>query len=148
MSSNATPDSVPSLSGTNGDEAHPSILRNTVNPNAGRGRGRRRGGRGRGRGNAPGTPRPIKPKFKGETEGMNGRVFSTPEESNDPLEYVKTAEMAERYLHKEFDIVEMSTIFDEPPTNPVIKPPRSSSSRCRAGTKGSLSFAPESLSIQ
>ena len=123
MSSNATPDNVPSSSGTNGDEAHPSILRNTVNPNAGRGRGRRRGGRGRGRGSAPGTSRPIKPKFKGETEGMNGRVFSTPEESNDPLEYVKTAEMAERYLHKEFDIVEMSTIFDDPPTNPVIKPP-------------------------
>jgi len=62
-------------------------------------------------------------KFDGETEKMNGHIFSTPEESNDPMEYIRTAEMAERYLNKEYDIVEMSSIFDDPPTPPTIVAP-------------------------
>ena len=54
---------------------------------------------------------------------MNGRVFSTPEESNDPMEYTRTAEMAERYMNKEYDIIEMSSIFEDPPAAPEIDPP-------------------------
>ena len=61
--------------------------------------------------------------FEGETEKMNGHIFSTPEESNDPMEFIQTAEMAKRFMNKEYDLIEISTIFEDPPVNPSIETP-------------------------
>ena len=40
-----------------------------------------------------------KPRFKGETNEMNGLVFQTSEESKDPPQFVRTLEALERFAH-------------------------------------------------
>ena len=115
--SNASnPEPAPSLT--------PDLAQISTNarPSGGRGgRGSRRPGRG---GNRNSRNRTTITKFKGETERMNGHVFSTPEESNDPMEYIRTSEMAERYMNKEYDLIEMSSIFEDPPSTPSVEAPK------------------------
>ena len=46
--------------------------------------------------------KPSKPKFKGETDGMNGFVFETSEEVKDPTGFVRTLEALERFSNKNY----------------------------------------------
>ena len=67
--------------------------------------------------------KPSKPKFKGETEGMNGFVFQTSEEVKDPTGFVRTLEALERFSNKNYK-TDLSTIFHQPKgTIPVIPRP-------------------------
>ena len=64
-----------------------------------------------------------KPKFKGETEGMNGFIFETSEEAKDPTAFVRTLEALERFSNKNYK-TNLSTIFHQPKgTIPVIPRP-------------------------
>ena len=70
-------------------------------PQVSNSRPRSRGGigvRGRNR-----TPRPSKPKFRGETESMNGHVFQSPEESKDATKFTKTMEALEHHCTTKYD---------------------------------------------
>ena len=56
--------------------------------------------------------RPSRPRFKGETEEMNGNVFKTLEESRNPLQFKRTIEALQRYCSKPYSFVEMDGLFD------------------------------------
>jgi hypothetical protein len=68
------------------------------------GRGRGRGYANRGRGNTGNTvPRSTGPVFKGNTEGMNGNIFTCHGEgSPDKQQYMKTVGVLEEHVNKIF----------------------------------------------
>ena len=57
--------------------------------------------------------KPSRPKFKGETDGMNGFVFETSEEAKDPTAFVRTLEALERFANKTYK-TDLTTIFLQP----------------------------------
>ena len=48
------------------------------------------------------TKKSVKPKFQGETHGMNGFVFETSEEVKDPTAFVRTLKALERFANKTY----------------------------------------------
>ena len=54
-----------------------------------------------------------RPKFRGETDGMNGFVFETFEEAKDPTAFVRTLEALERFASKTYK-TDLTTIFLQP----------------------------------
>ena len=56
---------------------------------------------------------PRKPRFKGETEDLNGNVFETLEESRNPLQFKNTLEAMQRYCSKTYSYVELDSLFDD-----------------------------------
>ena len=68
---------------------------------------------------------PRKPRFKGETEDLNGNVFETLEESRNPLQFKKTMEALQRYSSKTYSYVELDSLFDDcemPTLEKPVKP--------------------------
>jgi len=60
------------------------------------------------------NPRTTKPKFKGETESMNGHVFQSPDESKDATQFTKTLEALEHHCTITYQS-DFSSVFMEPP---------------------------------
>ena len=91
--SKATPTSDPAPSSQS--EISPSAPQMSIN------RFRSPGGRGGRGGNR--APCPNKPKFKGETESMNGHVFQSPEEAKDATQFSKTMEALEHHCTTKYN---------------------------------------------
>ena len=69
-------------------------------------------------------PKSLKPKFKRETDGMNGFVFETSEEAKDPTAFFRALEALEHFANKTYK-TNLSTIFLQPKgTLPVIPRPQ------------------------
>jgi len=86
----------------------PSGERDRAGQGRGRGRGRGRyGGRCGGRSRSNSTNRA--PKFKGNTDGMNGHVFQSHNENASKNQFLKTVEALSEYINKNLEPKDMST---------------------------------------
>jgi len=110
MSPTPTPDPVPSASSS---PSPPGVSSST--PSSRSRSNRSRNNRSNNQRNVP-AQNQKKIKFKGETDALKGNIFSTPEESQDATQYIRTLEALQRYCSTHFDS-DFSSIFNNSPNN-------------------------------